>query len=267
MSPRRDAPIVKCVALVKQVLDVDQITADGEGNLKTDGVPLKISTYDKNAVEAAVKLKEESGGTAVAVATGPNIKEGVKEVLAMGCDEAYLVPSSAFEGSDNLAVSRVLAKAIEKVGDVDVVTLGEGSLDSYSSLLAGRLAARLGWPMVSYASGLSVGDGKAVVTTRVEGIVEQYEVPLPCIVSVSEEMNEPRLPPLVQILQAGKKPQTEWGLSDLGLSESDVGAEGSGIEVLSNKAPTMDRKNVVFEGDPDETAQELAKALQKEGVF
>lgn len=259
--------MVKCIALVKQVLDVDQITADDQGNLKTDGVPLKISTYDKNAVEAAVKVKEDTGGTAIAVATGPNIKEGVKEVLAMGCDEAYLVPSDAFEGSDNLAVSRVLAKAIEKVGDVDLVTLGEGSLDSYSSLLAGRLAARLGWPMVSYASELEIQDSKAVVTTRVGGIIETYEVPLPCIVSVSEEMNEPRLPPLVQILQAGKKPQTEWGLSDLDLSESDVGAEGSGVEVLSNKAPTMDRKNVVFEGDADETAEALAKALKKEGVF
>lgn len=230
-------------------------------------MPLKISTYDKNAVEAAVKVKETTGGTAIAIATGPNIKEGVKEVLAMGCDEAYLVASDEFEGSDNLAVSRVLAKAIEKVGDVELVTLGEGSLDSYSSLLAGRLAARLGWPLVSYASNLEIKEGKAVVRSRIGGIIEEFELPLPCIVSVSEEMNEPRLPPLVQILQAGKKPQTQWTLSDLDLSGSDVGAEGSGIEVLSNKAPTMDRKNIVFEGDPDETAEQLAKALQKEGVF
>lgn len=249
------------------MLDVDQISADHQGNLKTEGVPLKISTYDKNAVEAAVQVKEKAQGTVVAVATGPNIKEGVKEPLAMGCDEAYIIDSAAFEGSDNLAVSRVLAKAIEKVGDVDLVTLGEGSLDSYSSLLAGRLAARLGWPLVSYATGMEPIDGGVKVTSAVGGVVETFEVPFPCIVSVTEEMNQPRLPPLIQILQAGKKPTNPLTLEDLGLSAADVGGQGSGIEAVSNKAPTMERKNVVIKGTPEEAARALAKALQKEGVL
>jgi electron transfer flavoprotein beta subunit len=252
---------------VKQVLDVDQITASKDGALNTQGVPLKISTYDKNAVEAAVQVKEKAGGETIAVATGPNIKEGVKEVLAMGCDKAFIINSSEFKDSDNLATSRVLAAAIQKIGGVELVTLGEGSLDSYSSLMAGRLAAALDWPLVSYASKLEVKDGKAMVTSRTGGVVERFEVPLPCIVSVSEEMNQPRLPPLLQILQAGKKPTTDWKLADLGLDASKVGAAGSGVAVVSNKAPTMERKNVRIKGTPQEAAAELAKALRKEGVF
>lgn len=259
---------MRFVPLVKQVVDVDQLKPDAEGNLRAEGVPLKISNYDKNGVEAAVRLKEKNPGSeVVAVATGPNIKEGVKEVLAMGCDKAVIINSAEFKASDNLATSRVLAAAIKKLGGADVILGGEGSLDSYSGLLGPRVAERLGLPVVTYAIALELAGGTARVRSNVGGIIEEFEVPTPCVVTVSEEINQPRLPPLLQILQAGKKPTTEWKLADLGLRPEDVGEKGSGLQVLKNQAPKMERKRVRFKGTPQESAEQLAQALKKEGVI
>jgi len=259
---------LRIVPLVKQVLDVDQVKTDADGSVRTENVPLKISNYDKNAVEAAVRIKEKNPGTeVVALATGPNIKEGVKEVLAMGCDKAFIVNTSEFKDSDTLASSRVLAAAIKKIGGVDLVIGGEGSLDSYTGFMGPRLSARLGVPLVSYAVALEVAGTTAKVKSNVGGIYEDFEVPMPCVITVSEEINQPRLPPLLQILQAGKKPIQDWKLADLGLTADDVGLRGAGIRNLKNVAPKMERKRVRIKGTPEEAAAQLAQALRKEGVI
>jgi electron transfer flavoprotein beta subunit len=260
---------VKIAALVKQVVDVDQIKADKEGNLQTENLPLKISNYDKNAVEAAVQLKEKNPGTeVVAVATGPNIKDGVKEVLAMGCDRAVVLNAKEFAGSDNLATSRVLAKMVEKAGGIDLVLCGEGSLDSYTGLMGPRIAERLGgWPVSSFTTKLEYANNALRATSNLGGVMETLEMPLPAVVTVSEEINQPRLPPLIQILQAGRKPVQELKLSDLGLGPQDVGTAGSGNHVLTNRAPKMARKNIRLKGSPEEAAGQLAQALRKEGVI
>lgn len=259
---------MRIVPLVKQVLDVDQVKTEADGTVRTENVPLKISNYDKNAVEAAVRIKEKNPGTeVVALATGPNIKEGVKEVLAMGCDKAFIINTSEFKDSDTLAASRVLAAAIKKIGGVDLVIGGEGSLDAYTGFMGPRLSARLGIPLVSYAIGLEAAAATAKIKSNVGGIIEDFEVTMPCIVTVSEEINQPRLPPLLQILQAGKKPIQEWKLADLGLSADDVGMRGSGVQILKNQAPKMDRKRIRIKGTPEEAAAQLAQALRKEGVI
>lgn len=258
---------MRIVALVKQVLDVDQIRSDKDGRLLTEGVPLKLSNYDKNAVEAAVRIKEKTPGTeVVALATGPSIRDGVKEVLAMGCDRAVVINSSEFKSSDTLASSRLLAKAIEKIGGVDLVLLGEGSLDSYTGFLGPRLSERLHWPIVSFTVALEVAGASIRPTSNLGGIFESFEVPLPAVVTVSEELNQPRLPALIQILQAGKKPILEWKLADVGLSAGDVGEAGAGLKFVGNRAPKMARKNIRLKGTPEETAAQLAQALRREGV-
>ena len=259
---------MKIAALVKQVVDVDQIKADKEGGLLLGNIPLKISNYDKNAVEAAVQLKEKNPGTEViAVATGPNIKDGVKEVLAMGCDRAVVMNAKEFPESDNLATSRVIAKMIQKIGGVDLVIMGEGSLDSYSGLMGARLSERLGgWPMSSFTVKIEHAANSLKATSNLGGVLETLEMPLPAVITVSEEINQPRLPPLIQILQAGKKPVQEFKLADLGLGANEIGAAGSGNAVVSNRAPKMARKNVRIKGTPEEAAAQLAQALRKEGV-
>lgn len=185
----------------------------------------------------------------------------------MGADKAFVIHSGEFKGSDTLATSRLIAKAIEKMGGVDLVLLGEGSLDSYSGLLGPRLSERLHWPVVSYTVALE-SDGKtAKVTSNLGGIFETLEVAHPLIVTVSEEMNQPRLPALIQILQAGKKPITEWKPADLGLGANDLGEAGSGLKFLGVRAPKMARKNVRLKGTAEEAAAQLAQALRKEGVI
>lgn len=259
---------MRFVPLVKQVVDVDQVRIDADGTVRTEGVPLKISNYDKNGVEAAVRLKEKHAGSeVVALATGPNIREGVKEVLAMGCDRAVIINSAEFRDSDTLASSRVIAAAIQKLGGADLILGGEGSLDAYTGYLGPRLSERLNMPVVTYAVALELAGNAAKVRSNVGGILEDFEVPLPCIVTVSEEINQPRLPPLLQILQAGKKPIQEWKLADLGLGADQVGPKGSGIRILKNQAPKMDRKRIRIKGTPEEAATQLAQALRKEGLI
>lgn len=260
---------MRIAALVKQVIDVDQIKSDKDGNLLLEGLPLKLSNYDKNAVEAAVRLKEKNPGTeVVAVGTGPNIRDGIKEALAMGCDKAVVLNSKEFLQSDTLASSRVLAAMIKKAGLFDVIFMGEGSLDSYSSQMGPRLAERLGGlPLCSYTTALEVAGGKVRATSNLGGVLETLEMSTPAVVTVSEELNQPRLPPLIQILQAGKKPLQEFKLADLALSPNDVGIAGSGAVAVSNKAPRQARKNIRLKGTPEEAAAQLVQALRKEGVL
>ncbi len=202
------------------------------------------------------------------MATGPNIRDGVKEALAMGCDRAVVVNTAEFKGSDSLGTSRVLAKMVQKAGGIDLVLLGEGSLDSYTSMMGPRVAERLGgWALASFVSRLELTGATLKATSNIGGILETLEMSLPAVVTVSEELNQPRLPPLIQILQAGKKPVQEFKLADLGLTSNDVGAAGAGQAVVSNKAPKQARKNVRITGTPEEEAAQLAQALRKEGVI
>jgi electron transfer flavoprotein beta subunit len=256
------------IVCMKQIPDLQQIRIK-ERKPILEGAPLIFGDLDKNALEEAVRIKEKVGEAKItALSLGPaKLKDGIKEALAIGADEAVLLTDPAFAGSDSVATAQALAKAIQKIGEYDLILCGEGSTDNYSGQVGPRLAEMLDLPQITYVRELEVKDGKIQVVRNMEESFEVVEADLPALVTVADEINEPRLASLRQILQAARKPVQEWTPADLGLAEDEVGEEGTAVEVLSNLAPEEERKQVVFSGELDEMIGGLVDALTKEGVL
>lgn len=258
--------MVTIVTLVKQSPDVEAVRIDPKsGAPDLSGAGLKVSDYDKNAVEAAVQLKEKNPGTKISALSlgGPKLEESIKEVLAMGCDEAVLLQDAAFANVDTAEKARLLALAVKKLGNVDLVIAAEESLDSHSAQTGPRVAEELGWPLVAYVTDNLRLEGNVLKAEReVDEGIEEIEVALPAVITVLESLNTPRLPALMQILQAKNKPKKVFTAADLG-----AGAIAPLLGRPGSVAPKSDRKGIMLGGSPEEAAEELAKALVKEGVI
>ena len=258
--------MVTIVTLVKQSPDVEAVRIDAKtGQPDVSGAGMKVSDYDKNAVEAAVQLKEKNAGSKVFALSlgGAKLPESIKEVLAMGCDEAVMLIDAAFANADTAEKARLLAAAVKKMGNVDLVIAAEESLDSHSAQTGPRVAEELGWPLVSYVTDNLRLEGKTLKCEReVDEGLEDVEVDLPCVISVTESLNTPRLPALMQILQAKNKPQKTMTAADLGAGDiKPVLARPHSV------APKSERKQQVLPGTPEEAADALAATLVKEGVI
>ena len=253
---------------VKYIPDVEQVKADREGKLITEGVSMRTNDLDKNAIEEAVKIKEKLGWKTFAITIGPEgAKMALREALAMGIDEAYLACDEAFKDLDTLGTTTVLAKVIEKAGGADLVICGEVSLDSFSGQVGPKLAELLGVPCVSCVRKIEVRGGELLVERALEDRYEELAVPLPVVVTVTREINTPRIPSLMAIMKAAKKEIKVLGAQDLGLSAEKLSAlRAHGLlEVI---VPPMERKKVRIAGEtPEEIAENLLKALEEEGVL
>jgi electron transfer flavoprotein alpha/beta subunit len=260
------------IVCMKQVIDLEQIRIKPDTRQPVvEGLPVLFGDFEKCALEEAVRIKEKHGGKVTAVAAGsPKLKDTIKEALAIGADEAVILTDPVFQDSDAMGSARLLAKAIEKIGEYDLILLGAGSADNYSGEVPPRLAELLGLPQVASVREIEVSvdssQTPAVRGVRVvrdlEDALEVVEVDLPAVISVTSELNIPRLPPLSAILKAGRKPLHTWGPDDIGVTADEVGAAAAVVEVLSNLAPVQDRKGILLEDEA-----ELVKALQQEGVL
>jgi len=261
--------LLKIIVCVKQALDVTQIKADpATRQLITADAKRKISDFDKNAIEEALRIKEGQGAevTALTVST-EDAKMILREALAMGADKAYMVSDSSFEGSDTLVTSYILAEAIKKIGEFDLILCGEASIDSYSAQVGSRLAERLGIPQIAYARKLSIEGNTLAVERTLEDCYETVKAKTPVLVTVTAETNTPRIPSLMAIMKASKKEIVSWALQDINLSKEKVGKTASAIQVTEVLAPKVERKKIVIKGETAaEIAEELARALIKEGV-
>jgi len=254
---------------MKQVVDLQQIRIKRDTREPVlDGLPVLFGDMDKNALEEAVRIKEKHGAKVTVLSIGSaKLKDTVLEALAMGADEACIVVDPACEGSDTDASATTLVKAIEKIGQYDLILVGEGSADNYSGQIGSRIAELQDIPQITYVRELTI-EGNTVTAVRdVENALEVVKTKVPLVVSVTSEINKPRRPPLSQILRASRKPLNSWTLKDLGIDASKVGLASSAIQVVSNLAPLQDRKGVIFEGDLDEAVGKVVDALRKEGAL
>lgn len=231
----------------------------------TEAVPYKIGDLEKNALEAAVVLRDAAGGkvTALCLAEGNRkAAEDVKVALAMGADEAVVIDDPELKAPDQAAVAAALAAAVKKIGACDLLLFGEGSTDNYTGQVGARVAELLGLPQIGYARKIEVTDGVVRCERSMDAMIETLEAPLPAVVTVVSEINEPRIPGLMQIMKAKNKPLQVWALADLGLE-----APTPVREIVSNLAEEQDRKNILFEGAVAEQADAFVNALIKEGVL
>jgi electron transfer flavoprotein beta subunit len=223
-----------------------------------------LNAFDVNAVEEALRVKESQGeAEVVVVSVGPaRALDSLRKALAMGADRAILVADDDAAGSDLVATSRVLAKALEGE-QADLVLFGQQSSDSDGAVLWAAVADRLRLPLISQAAELVVAEGKATVKRQTEFGYDRIEAPLPAVVAVSDAINEPRYPSLKGIMGAKSKPQETVGLGDLGLSASDVGDEGSRTEVLALGDPPARGESRKVEDDGTGAQQILDFLVEK----
>ena len=254
---------------MKQVIDEDEIMVDQDRQrLITEGVRRKISVFDKNAIEEAVRLKEKHGGTVTLLTVGPeDCSKTLKEALAMGCDKAYHVINSILLDSDNFCTSLILSKAISKIGAFDLIICSEGSSDGYSGQVGPTLSELLDIPLLSYAKEVNITDTKISIKRRMEEGIELLQAELPALLTAVNEINEPRVPTLTQILSSSKKPIVGLTLNELGISQDDLGTKGSSISVVSVKPLLSNRKKIAIKGTLEEISEELSSHLVNDGVL
>jgi len=231
----------------------------------TEAVPYKIGDLEKNALEAAVVLRDAVGGKVVALCLAEGDRkaaEGIKVALAMGADEAVVIDDPALAAPDQAAVAAALAAAVKKLDACDLLLLGEGSTDNYTGQVGPRLAELLGVPQIGYARKVEAADGVVRCERSMDDMLETLEAPLPAVVTVVSEINEPRIPGLMQIMKAKSKPLQVWSLADLGIPAPEAVRE-----VVSNLAEQQDRKHILFEGSAAEQADAFVDALIREGVL
>lgn len=258
----------RIIVCLKQAIDVSQLkVAPATRQLITAGAAKKISDFDKNALEEAIRIKEKIGNIEIltVTVTSEDAKTVLREALAMGADKAYMVMDSSFKNVDTLSTAYILAGAIQKIGAFDLVLCGETSLDSFSGLVSSRLAELLGLGHVSSVRKISV-EGDAVIAERaLEDSVETVKVKMPALISVTREINQPRIPSLMMIMKASKKEIITWTAADLKLQKEKLDAK---IEVKEVLAPKTERKRVKITGETaQEIAEKLVKALVKEGIL
>jgi electron transfer flavoprotein beta subunit len=261
--------MVSIIVLVKQVFQAADLKVDKTTkSIVTQGVPRVISETDKNALEEAIRIKEKHGGKITVISMGSQeTKAALREALAMGTDEAFLLTDQRFEGSDSHAVAKVLAAAVNKIHDYDLIICGGYSEDLYAFQTGPRLAEICNLPQFTYATKITLEGSKIVVERDLETERQIVEGKMPCLVTVSREINEPRLPTLMSIMAASKKPMTTWTANDLNLREDELGFKGALNEVVRSTISSGERRRVILEGELKEISLKLTQALQQEGVL
>jgi electron transfer flavoprotein beta subunit len=210
-----------------------------------------LNHFDANAVEEALRLKGDSDTEVVVVTLGPaKAADSLRKALAMGADRALQVSDEGAAGSDLVATSRVLAKALERES-ADLVLFGQQASDSDGAVLWAAVAERLRRPVVSQAAELSLQGGTLSVKRQTEFGYDVIEAPLPAVVAVSDAINEPRYPSLKGIMGAKKKPFDTVSLAELGVDGGDAGEAGSKTEVLALSEPPSRGDARKIEGDGD----------------
>jgi electron transfer flavoprotein beta subunit len=221
-----------------------------------------LNQWDLSAVEEALRLVEAGGGEVTVVSMGPERALGsLRKALAMGADRAVLVADDAAVGSDAVATSRVLASALQRES-ADLVLFGQQAADSDGALLWAAVADRLQLPLVSQAATLELGDGNVRVKRQTEYGYDVIEAPLPCVVAVSDAINEPRYPSLKGIMGAKKKPQETLSVAELGVESGAVGDAGSRTEVRALQPPPPRGESTIIEDGSQAAEQVLAYLVE-----
>ena len=199
---------------------------------------LILDDSDAYGVEMSLQLAEKAGGgEVVLISMAPNGEvSGLRTALAMGAARAVLVSDDALAGSDALSTAKVLAKAIERAGGIDLVVTATESTDGYTGTIPAQVAELLGWPSLTFAKQVDIADGKVTIQRQTEAGYDVVSASLPAVVSVTAGVVEPRYPSFKGIMAAKNKPVDNAKAADLGLSEDEVGWKGARQQITSIEA-------------------------------
>jgi len=220
--------------------------------LRTD-VPVKISTYDKNAIEEAIRIKEATGGKAIGITVGNTDRKSIREALAMGLDEVIAITAQYVDVKNTALLIAEQARQLNP----DLIIFGESTTDSSTGSLGGYVAGILEYPYVSYVKKLKIEGKRLILERALMPYYEKVEVEMPAVVSVTGEINVPRIPTVRQIMEASKKV----------IKEIKVNNINNSAKIQSIKPYIVTRKKIIIEKPIDEAVEILLQYLKKEGVL
>ena len=257
---------MKIIVCIKQVPNTTEIKIDPVTNtLKRDGVPSIINPDDKTAIEASLQLKEKTGATVTVITMGPaQAEKALREALAMGADEAYLLTDRAFAGSDTLATSTIIAAAIRKLG-ADVVFCGRQAIDGDTAQVGPQIAEHLDIPQITYAAAIDYNaeKGALIVKREFEDRYQMLEVRGTCLVTILSSLDKPRYMNAWDIVAQDEKEIGIITFADLDLNKEDIGLGGSPTKVKSTATKQFDKTIETLELDPESAAKAIVDALKE----
>ncbi|MEI7769818.1 MAG: electron transfer flavoprotein subunit beta/FixA family protein [Chloroflexales bacterium] len=257
------------VVCMKQVPRDNSVKLNADLSINADGIEKIINLFDEYAVEEGIAWNEKHGGKLTVLSLGSaDWTEQIRRALAMGATDSLLLSDPAFAGVDTLGSARVVAAAIRKLGDVDLVLTGRNSTDDESGAFAPALARSLGWPQLTYVGKVQDVNPAAktiVVDRSLEAVIETVSSPLPAVVSVIKDINSPRYPSLLKIKRVAKIDPPVWGAADLGISASDL----TPAATLSTRAPAPPRPKgeLIAGGDAASKVSALVNKLLENQVI
>jgi len=253
------------IVCIKQVPETTEVKINPETNtLIREGVKAIINPFDMYAIEESVRLKERFGGKITVITMGPpQADAALKEAISLGADEGILLCDRAFAGSDTWATSYTLSGAIKLIKDFDLIICGKQASDGDTAQVGPGISAHLDIPQVTYVKKIEEVKDK---TMRVERMMEEgYEIietPLPAVLTVVKEINEPRLPSLKGMMRAKSAKITVWTQKELNLDPQNIGLCGSPTQVVKIFTPVQRSGGQIISGEAPEIAEKLASLLK-----
>ncbi len=258
------------VVIIKQVPEIELVRVDeAAGQVTLPSGPGVVNPFDEYAIEEALKIKEANGGKVTVLTVGTDrAVSALRQALSVGVDEAVLVSDAAFDGSDQMAIAKILSAAIGKIDDVNLVLAGKQAIDDDSAIVPAAVAANLNWPQIMFVRKTeNITDSEAVFQRSTEDGYDSVKTALPAVVSVVKEINEPRLPSLKGKMAAKKAQIITWAAGDIGVDGASVGAN-SPTKTLKAASPPPRQQGEIIEGEtPEEIADKLVQKLRDDQVI
>lgn len=254
------------VVCIKQVPETTEVNFDEEtGRLIREGVAAVINPFDEIAIEEGLRIKEKHGGSVKVLTMGPPwAADALRDAIAMGADEGYLATDRAFAGADTWATSLTLAKTIEHMGGYDLIICGLKTTDGDTGQTGPEMAEHMGIPHVCYVNEIvEIGDGKIILKRIMDDGVETLEAPLPLLITVSKDINQPRLATLRGRLKAKKAVFKEITNADLKLPVEEIGLDGSYTRVVKIFEPEVHHAGEIVQGSTEELVDAIFAKLQE----
>lgn len=254
----------------KQVPNTNEVKIDPvKGTLIREGVESILNPDDANALEEALRLKDQYEDVKVTVLSmgPPQADDMLRECLAMGADEAVLVSDKAFGGADTWATSNTISAAIKKAGSFDIIFAGRQAIDGDTAQVGSQIAEKLGLPQITYVQSFEIDGDTVTVQRQLENGYEVIRVKTPVLLTAVKELNQPRYMNVKGIYDAYKKEIPVWGIDDIPVEKEVVGLKASPTKVFRSFTPAPKGKGVMLEGPAREKVANLINNLQKQHII
>ena len=263
------------IVCIKQILDPEippakfRLDSEGKQVVPPEGIPPVINPYDAQAVELALKLKDKHGGRITVLSLGDITSESVvKHALSMGADEGIVLNDPKFEGSDSFSTAYILTRAIQKVGNYDLVLCGRQAADWDNGLVGSIIAEYLDLPLITLAGAIDIDEGELRIKRITLDGYQIFAVPMPALVTTSNEVGQPRMPTGWGIISATRRQIPAWNAQDIGADLSQIGASAARTKLIKLFIPECERKcKFIQEESAPEEASKLASSLREAGIL